>query len=75
MRTPGNLDYLQIDDDLSEQEKLVRTAARKFVQGRVAPLIRECYQQGRFPTEIISEIGDLGFLGANLEGYGMRRDE
>ena len=70
MRTPGNLDYLQIDDDLSEQEKLVRTAARRFVQGRVAPLIRECYQQGRFPTEIIPEIGELGFLGANLEGYG-----
>ena len=70
MRTPGNLDYLQIDDDLSEQEKLVRHTARSFIQGRVAPLIRECYQQGRFPTEIIPEIGELGFLGANLEGYG-----
>ncbi len=70
MRAPGSLDYLQIDDELSEQEKLVRSSARSFVQGRVAPLIRECYREGRFPSEIIPEMGELGFLGANLEGYG-----
>ena len=70
MRAPGSLDYLQIDDQLSEEEKLVRATAKSFVQGRVAPLIRECYREGRFPSEIIPEMGELGFLGANLEGYG-----
>ena len=34
------------------------------------PLIRDCYRDGRFPSELIPEIGALGFLGANLEGYG-----
>ena len=70
MRAPGSLDFLQIDDELSEQEKLVRGTARRFVQERIAPLIKDCYRDGRFPSEIITELGELGFLGANLEGYG-----
>jgi len=65
-----SLDYLQIDDQLSPQEHLVRRTAREFVQGRIAPLIRACYREGRFPAEIIPELGRLGFLGANLDGYG-----
>jgi len=70
MPVPAVLDYLSIDDQLSEQEKLVRQAAREFVQAKVQPLIRNCYREGRFPTEIISDLGQVGFLGANLEGYG-----
>ena len=68
-RFPG-VDYLLIDSLFSEQELLVRQTARQFVEDRVIPIIRECYRDGRFPTEIIPEIGQLGFLGANLEGYG-----
>ncbi len=34
------------------------------------PIIRDCYRDARFPKELIPEIGQLGFLGANLEGYG-----
>ena len=70
MPVPAVLDYLSIDDQLSEQEKLVRQAAREFVQAKVQPLIRNCYREERFPTEIISDLGQVGFLGANLEGYG-----
>ncbi len=70
MPVPPVSDYLLIDGQLSEQEKLVRQAARAFVERRVRPLIRECYSQGRFPSEIIPELGEAGFLGANLEGYG-----
>ncbi len=64
------LDYLSIDGQLSEQEKLVRQSAREFVQAKVQPLIRDCYREGRFPREIIPDLGAVGFLGANLEGYG-----
>ncbi len=64
------LDYLSIDGQLSEQEKLVRQSAREFVQAKVQPLIRNCYREGRFPREIIPDLGAVGFLGANLEGYG-----
>jgi len=66
----SGVDYLLIDSLFSEQELLVRKTARQFVEDRVIPIIRDCYRDGRFPTELIPEIGELGFLGANLEGYG-----
>jgi glutaryl-CoA dehydrogenase len=66
----SGVDYLLIDSLFSEQELLVRQTARQFVEDRVIPIIRECFNEGRFPTELIPEIGQLGFLGANLEGYG-----
>ncbi|MEO8099230.1 MAG: acyl-CoA dehydrogenase family protein [Acidobacteriota bacterium] len=68
-RFPG-VDYLRIDSQFSEQELLVRQSARQFVDERVLPLIRDCYREGRFPNELIPEMAQLGFLGANLEGYG-----
>ena len=67
-RFPG-VDYLLIDSQFSEQELLVRQTARQFVDDRVAPVIRDCYREGRFPSELIPEMARLGFLGANLEGY------
>jgi len=68
-RFPG-VDYLLIDSLFSEQELLVRQTARQFVEDRVIPLVRDCFRDARFPKELIREIGRLGFLGANLEGYG-----
>jgi glutaryl-CoA dehydrogenase len=66
----SGVDYLLIDSLFSEQELLVRQTARQFVEDRVIPIVRDCYRDGRFPKELIPEIGELGFLGANLEGYG-----
>ena len=64
------VDYMLVDSQFNEQELLVRQTARRFVDERVLPLVRDCYREGRFPSELIREIGELGFLGANLEGYG-----
>ncbi len=64
------VDFLSIDSQFSHEELLVRQEARKFVDDRVLPLIRDCYREARFPAELIPEMGRLGFLGANLEGYG-----
>ena len=66
----SGVDYLLIDSLFSEQELLVRQTARQFVEDRVIPLVRDCFRDARFPKELIREIGRLGFLGANLEGYG-----
>src|SRR6202050_1986173 len=66
---PG-VDYLLIDSQLNEQELMVRQTARQFVDERVIPQIRDCFRDGRFPKELIGEMGKLGFFGANLEGYG-----
>ncbi len=68
-RFPG-VDYLLIDSLFNEQELLVRQTARQFVDERVLPVIRDCFREARFPRELIPEMGRLGFLGANLAGYG-----
>ena len=64
------VDYFLVDSLFSEEERLVRQTARRFADERILPLIRDCSRDARFPAEIIPELGQLGFLGANLEGYG-----
>jgi glutaryl-CoA dehydrogenase len=64
------VDFLLIDSQFSEQELLVRQTARRFVDERVLPVIRDCFREARFPRELIPEMAALGFLGANIEGYG-----
>ena len=64
------VDYLLVDSLFSEEELLVRETARQFVEDRVIPLIRDCFREARFPSELVEEMGRLGLLGANLEGYG-----
>jgi len=64
------VDYFLVDSLFSEEERLVRQTARRFADERILPLIRDCYREARFPAELIPELGALGFLGANLEGYG-----
>jgi glutaryl-CoA dehydrogenase len=65
------LDFYNIDSVLSEEERAVRDSVRRFVDERVLPIIGEAYVQGRFPKELIPEMGELGVFGANLpEEYG-----
>jgi len=64
------LDYLGLAADLDEEERMIRDAAREFVDDRYRPLLDEAYETGTFPTEIIPEMGDLGFFAPNLEDYG-----
>jgi glutaryl-CoA dehydrogenase len=64
------VDYMLVDSQFDEQERLVRESARGFVEGSVIPNVREWYREGRFPPELIPELGRMGFLGANLEGWG-----
>src|SRR5690348_8675483 len=64
------VDYFCVDSLFSEQELLVRQTARRFAEERALPLIRDCFREARFPRELVPEMAELGFLGANLEGYG-----
>ncbi len=70
MPTFRGVDYLLIDSQFDAQELLVRQTAREFVEGAVIPVIRDAWRDGRFPPGLDSELGRMGFLGANLEGYG-----
>jgi alkylation response protein AidB-like acyl-CoA dehydrogenase len=64
------LDYVGLEADLSEEEKLIRDTAREFVEEEVQPDIADHYENGTFPTELIPKMGELGFYAPNLEGYG-----
>ncbi|MXR41686.1 acyl-CoA dehydrogenase [Halobaculum sp. WSA2] len=64
------LDYVGLEADLSAEEKLIRDTAREFVAEEVDPDIADHYEAGTFPTELIPEMGELGFYAPNLEGYG-----
>ncbi len=63
-------DFLQLDKSFSEDELLVRRTARDFVEDNLIQIIEECFRTERFPRELVPAMGELGFFGANLEGYG-----
>jgi len=63
------VDYFRVDSLFTEEELMVRQTARRFAEERILPLMRDCYRDARFPSELIPEMGELGFLGANLEGF------
>jgi glutaryl-CoA dehydrogenase len=64
-------DLFNIDAALTEEERSIRATVRAFVDEKVLPIIGECYVAGRFPTELIPELAELGVLGASLpEEYG-----
>ena len=65
-----NFDFLHLDASFSEDELLVRRTARDFVEDNLIPVIEECFRKGRFPRELVLPMGEFGFYGANLEGYG-----
>jgi glutaryl-CoA dehydrogenase len=64
------VDYMEIDSLFSDEEILIRDTARKFVQDRLMPIIEKHNREATFPSHLVPEIGELGFMGANLEGYG-----
>ena len=64
------LDFVQLEADLGQEERLIRETAREFVADHVRPDIGEHFENGTFPTELIPTMGELGFYAPNLEGYG-----
>ena len=65
-----NVDLIRFDSLLSEDERLVRNTARQFVEDTIVPIIEDCFREGRFPRELVPQMAELGFFGANIEGYG-----
>jgi len=63
-------DPLLLDEQLSGEERMVRDSARAYSQDKLLPRVIEANRHERFDREILSEMGELGFLGATLEGYG-----
>lgn len=59
-------DYYDIEELLSEEEKMARDTARSFVAGEYLPVVTEHFRRGTFPVELARKIGELGFFGSNL---------
>jgi glutaryl-CoA dehydrogenase len=65
-----NVDFIGFDALLSDDERMVRDTARRFIDDNLIPIIEECNREGRFPRELVKPMGEMGFFGANLHGYG-----
>jgi glutaryl-CoA dehydrogenase len=64
------VDYLEIDSLFSDEENLVRQTVREFVDNEVLPHIEDWNREGKFPSHLVPLMAELGFYGANMEGYG-----
>ncbi|MEO6326859.1 MAG: acyl-CoA dehydrogenase family protein [Thermoanaerobaculia bacterium] len=70
MGFPG-VDFLGIDDMLSEDERAVRDLVRDFVDTDVLPIIEECAYEGRFPKELIPKMAAMNLFGSTIPEYGL----
>ncbi len=66
---PG-VDFIEFDALLNDEERLVRQTARQFVDEQILPIIEKCNREGHFPKQLVPQLGELGFFGASLHGYG-----
>ena len=63
-------DFVGIDHLLSDDEKDIRDAVREVVRERILPEVGDWFEKGILPREVFTELGQLGFMGAHLQGYG-----
>jgi glutaryl-CoA dehydrogenase len=64
------VDFLDFDSLLSNEERLARQTARRFVDEQILPVIEEHNRQGKFPAHLVPQMAALGLFGASLTGYG-----
>ena len=63
-------DILMLDDQLLDDERMVASTARDFCQAQLQPRILKANREASFDPAIMREFGELGLLGATIEGYG-----
>jgi len=67
----SGVDFLRLDELLSDEERMARDTVREFVSREFLPLIQEHIRKdGSFPMELVPRMGELGLFGTNLQGYG-----
>ncbi len=63
------VDFYQLDELYTDEEKMVRDTVREWVDAEFMPIIEEHNREGRFPSHLVPQLGELGTLGASLVGY------
>jgi glutaryl-CoA dehydrogenase len=69
MRKFDGVDFFQIDDLLSSDEKMIRDTVREYVSSEIMPIIEDCFIKDEFPKHLIPQLGKLGMLGSTIQGY------
>ena len=64
------VDLFGIRESCSDEERMVQASVARLVDDKVLPIIQQCFEEHRFPRELIPELAALGLLGSSLEGYG-----
>ncbi len=65
-----DLDYFNLDEHLSDEDKMTRQTVKRFVEREVIPKVERHFADATFPADLIPQMAELGFFGANLKGYG-----
>src|SRR5216683_771031 len=65
-----DLDYFNIDELLTSEEKMTRQTVKQFVEREILPTIESSFADETFPANLIPKMAELGMFGANLKGYG-----
>ncbi len=63
-------DFFDVAGEWTDEERAVRDTVARFVDERALPQMQECFEQGRFPIELVPEMARLGLLGASFDDYG-----
>ena len=63
-------DALLLEEQLTEDERMIRDTARDFCQEKLLPRVQEAFRNEHFHREIMNEFGEMGFLGATLDSHG-----
>lgn len=63
-------DPFQLDQQLTDEERMVRDTARDYAQNKLAPRVQQAFREEFTHREIFNEMGELGLLGSTIDGYG-----
>jgi glutaryl-CoA dehydrogenase len=68
--TLNPLDLYGVRAMLSEEEQLVQDSVARLVDAEVLPIIQRCFEEHRFPKQLVPQLAALGLLGSSINGYG-----
>jgi glutaryl-CoA dehydrogenase len=63
------LDLYDVASALTEEERMVQDSVARLVDEKVLPIIQKCFEEHRFPRELVPELASLGLLGSSIKGY------
>src|SRR6201982_1931320 len=66
----SGVDYIDFYSKLNDEENPARQTAREFVENEIIPIIEKHSREATFPMHLVPQLGELGFFGASLQGYG-----